>query len=153
MITLHGNIRRDTTVDGALAWKATVADPFRHRQEFLCRHRRRAVIEGMFGALKSQFGATRCSRRPTTEWVEVLARAAVWNNKSLSHHTSGWQRSQSTSALSETYYAQSNAWTVHQRAACPTTPSGRPRLLPENVDLQSYTRSLEDAIPNCGAWK
>jgi transposase len=88
VIALRANIRPNTTPDGAPAWKAMVADQFRHRREFRCRYRRRSVIEGVFGAFKSRFGATLRSRRPNTQCVEILARVVVWNAVAVSYHAS-----------------------------------------------------------------
>lgn len=88
VIALTANVRPTTTADGSPAWKAMVVDQFRHRREYRCRYRRRAVIEGVFGAFKHRFGATIRCRRPDAQRVEILARVAVWNAVAVSYHES-----------------------------------------------------------------
>jgi hypothetical protein len=93
-------LRKNTTrakARGVDAWRVMVSDQFRHRREFACRYRRRAVIEGVFGAFKDRFGSWVRSRRWATQVVEVLARTVVWNALAVSYHASGAQGSQSTS--------------------------------------------------------
>jgi len=63
-----------------------VYDQFRHRREFACRYRRRAVIEGVFGAFKDRFGTWIRSRRPRAQEVEVLTRTVAWNALAVSYH-------------------------------------------------------------------
>ncbi len=82
-------LRKNTThvkAQGVGAWSAMVFDQFRHRREFRCRYRRRAVIEGVFGAFKDRFGSWVRSRRWETQVVEVLARTVVWNALAVSYH-------------------------------------------------------------------
>jgi transposase len=86
VIALRKNIPRNSTPENAPAWKAMVRDQFDHRREFRCRYRRRAVIEGVFGAFKQRFGNFLRSRRPTTQRVELLARVVVWNTLALTYH-------------------------------------------------------------------
>jgi transposase len=73
---------------GAPAWKWMVLDQQRHRREFGCRYRRRAVIEGIFGAIKDRFGARVRSRRDHARKVEVLARVEMWNVLAAAYHRS-----------------------------------------------------------------
>lgn len=88
MIALRHTIPITTTPDGCPAWKAMVVDQLTHRREFRCRYRRRAVIEGVFGAFKERFGATIRSRRTVTQRVVILTRVAVWNALALTYHRS-----------------------------------------------------------------
>lgn len=85
VIALRSNITR-VKAKGVGAWSAMVFDQFRHRREFGCRYRRRAVIEGVFGAFKDRFGSWVRSRRWETQVVEVLARTVVWNALAVSYH-------------------------------------------------------------------
>ncbi|MGI0130137.1 MAG: hypothetical protein ACREEC_08330, partial [Thermoplasmata archaeon] len=55
-------------------------------REFACRYRRRAVIEGVFGAFKDRFGAWVRSRLWNARVVEILARTVVWNALAVSYH-------------------------------------------------------------------
>jgi len=86
VIALRKNIPLHTTPDSAPAWKAMVVDQFHHRREFRCRYRRRAVIEGVFGAFKERFGSTVRSRRADTRRVEILCRVVVWNALAVTYH-------------------------------------------------------------------
>ena len=86
VIALRQNIPRTTTVDGAPAWKRMVVDQFRHRREFRSRYRRRAVIEGDFGAFKERFGSRIQSRRPLAQRVDILVRVVVWNALAVTYH-------------------------------------------------------------------
>lgn len=89
VIALKGNVRTTSFPQGFPAWKAMVRDQAHHRREFRCRYRRRAVIEGVFGALKHRFGgAIRC-RRIETQRVEVLVRVSVWNAVAATYHLEG----------------------------------------------------------------
>ncbi len=88
VIALRQNIPYATTPDGAPGWKRMVVDQFRHRREFRCRYRRRAVIEGVFGAFKERFGNRVRSRRPLAQRVEILVRVVVWNALAVSYHQS-----------------------------------------------------------------
>lgn len=88
VIALRDNVRATTEPEGCPAWKAMVRDQLTHRREFRCRYRRRAVIEGVFGAFKQRFGATICSRRWPAQCVEILCRVVVWNAAALSYHAS-----------------------------------------------------------------
>jgi len=85
VIALRKNITR-TRSGGVGAWRAMVYDQFRHRREFACRYRRRAVIEGVFGAFKDRFGTWIRSRRPRAQEVEVLTRTVAWNALAVSYH-------------------------------------------------------------------
>ena len=86
VIALRANIPRSTTPDGFPAWKAMVVDQYHHRREFRCRYRRRAVIEGTFGAVKARLGAQVRSRRRPTQRVEILCRVVVWNAIAVAYH-------------------------------------------------------------------
>jgi transposase len=88
VIALRKNIPITTPPEGAPAWKAMVRDQFRHRREFRCRYRRRAVIEGVFGAFKDRFGTFLRSRQPTTPRAEILLRVVVWNALAVTDHES-----------------------------------------------------------------
>lgn len=71
---------------GCPGWSAMLRDRPKHRREFRCRYRRRAVIEGTFGAFKDRFGARVRSRRPERQVVEILARVVVWNTIASAYH-------------------------------------------------------------------
>jgi len=86
VIALRQNIPITTTPDGCPAWKAMVVDQFTHLREFRCRYRRRAVIEGVFGAFKARFGSSIRSRRISTQRIEILCRTVVWNALAVSYH-------------------------------------------------------------------
>jgi len=86
VIALRSNIPRTTTPDSAPAWKAMVVDQFTHRREFRCRYRRRAVVEGVFGAFKERFGASIRSRRPASREIEILTRVVAWNALAVTYH-------------------------------------------------------------------
>lgn len=88
VIALRKNIPITTAPEGAPAWKAMVRDQFLHRREFRCRYRRRAVIEGVFGAFKDRFGAFLRSRRPICQCVEILLRVVLWNALAVTYHES-----------------------------------------------------------------
>ncbi|MGI0129859.1 MAG: transposase [Thermoplasmata archaeon] len=88
VIALRHTIPITTTPDGCPAWKAMVVDQLTHRREFRCRYRRRAVIEGVFGAFKERFGASIRSHRTATQTVEILTRVVVWNALALTYHRS-----------------------------------------------------------------
>lgn len=89
VIALRETVRATTTPDGCPAWKEMVRDQLVHRREFRCRYRRRAVIEGVFGAFKHRFGTTVRSRRPDAQRVEILTRVVVWNAIAVSYHLDG----------------------------------------------------------------
>ena len=86
VIALRENVRASTSPEGCPTWKGMIRDQLVHRREFRCRYRRRAVIEGVFGAFKHRFGAAIRSRRPDAQRVEILARVVVWNAIAVSHH-------------------------------------------------------------------
>lgn len=71
---------------GSPAWSTMLFDRRRHLREFRCRYRRRAVIEGTFGALKDRFGGRVRSRQPHRQAVEILARVVVWNGIAVAYH-------------------------------------------------------------------
>jgi transposase len=71
---------------GSPAWKAMMWDRRTHRREFRCRYRRRAVIEGTFGAFKDRFGGRIRSRKPEHQSVEILGRVVVWNAIAAVYH-------------------------------------------------------------------
>jgi transposase len=73
---------------GCPAWRRMLIDQRAHRREFSCRYRRRAVIEGTFGAMKARFGGWIRSRRRHAQRVEILTRAVVWNAEALTYHPS-----------------------------------------------------------------
>jgi len=85
VIALRANITR-VHARGVGAWSAMVFDQFHFRREFACRYRRRAVIEGVFGAFKDRLGAWVHSRRWNAQVVELLARTVVWNALAVSYH-------------------------------------------------------------------
>ncbi len=85
VIDLRKNVGRGHP-KGAPAWKAMVLDQRQHRREFRCRYRRRAVIEGTFGAFKDRFGARIRSRRPHAQRIEILTRVVVWNVLAQGYH-------------------------------------------------------------------
>lgn len=74
---------------GCAAWSAMLRDRQTHRREFRCRYRRRAVIEGVFGALKDRFSPWVRSRTPEAQRTEILARVVVWNALAVAYHSSG----------------------------------------------------------------
>ncbi len=73
---------------GMPAWSIMLWDRRHHRREFRCRYRRRAVIEGTFGAFKERLGATIRSRRPERQRTEILVRVVVWNALAVAYHQS-----------------------------------------------------------------
>lgn len=75
---------------GCPAWSRMLRDRREHRREFRCRYRRRAVIEGTFGAFKDRFGSWVRSRRRETQQVEVLSRVVVWNALAVGYHRGQW---------------------------------------------------------------
>ncbi len=85
VIALRKNITR-VQARGVGAWSAMVFDQFHRRREFAGRYRRRAVIEGVFGAFKDRFGAWVRSRLWNAQVVEILARTVVWNALAVSYH-------------------------------------------------------------------
>lgn len=58
----------------------------RDGRRFRCRYRRRAVIEGMFGAFKRRFGERLRCRSPSHQFTELLARAVVWDVLAVVYH-------------------------------------------------------------------
>lgn len=74
---------------GSPAWRQMVFDQLHHRREFACRYRRRAVIEGVFGAFKDRFGGWVRTRRWEAQRVEALTRVVVWNALALGYHRGG----------------------------------------------------------------
>ncbi len=88
VIALRHNVPITTTPDGCPAWKAMVVDQLTHPREFRCRYRRRAVIEGVFGAFKARFGSSIRSRQIATQRVEILSRVVVWNALAVTYHES-----------------------------------------------------------------
>ncbi len=87
VMDLRRNIGR-IDAGGAPAWSAMLFDQREHRREFRCRYRRRAVIEGTFGAFKERFGGWIRSRRPHAQAVEILLRTAAGNAIALGYHQS-----------------------------------------------------------------
>ncbi|HUZ80027.1 MAG TPA: transposase [Thermoplasmata archaeon] len=87
VMDLKRNIGR-IDAGGAPAWSQMLSDQRNHRREFQCRYRRRAVIEGTFGAFKERFGGWVRSRRPDTQRAEILLRAVVWDAVALGYHHS-----------------------------------------------------------------
>jgi transposase len=87
VIDLRKNIVR-IDAGGSAAWSRMLFDQRDHRREFRCRYRRRAVIEGTFGAFKDRFGGWIRSRRPEAQAAEILLRVAVWNAVALCYHRS-----------------------------------------------------------------
>lgn len=71
---------------GAPAWSAMLWDRRKHRREFRCRYRRRAVIEGTFGAFKERLGTHLRCRKFEHQVIEVLARVVVWNAVATAYH-------------------------------------------------------------------
>jgi transposase len=87
VIDLRKNIGR-IEAGGSAAWSAMLRDRRSHRREFRCRYRRRAVIEGVFGALKDRFGPGIRSRTPEAQRTEILARVVAWNALAVAYHDS-----------------------------------------------------------------
>jgi transposase len=87
VMALRVNITR-ITAKGVGAWSAMLRDHWGHRRKFRCRYRRRAVIEGVFGAFKDRLGGWVRSRRPEAQAIEILMRVVVWNALSVSYHRS-----------------------------------------------------------------
>ena len=85
VIDLRRNVGR-IDAGGCPAWSRMLFDQRRNRREFRCRYRRRAVIEGTFGAFKERFGGWVRSRRRETQRVEILLRVTVWNAIALAYH-------------------------------------------------------------------
>ncbi len=85
VIDLRRNIQR-IDAGGSSAWSHMLFDQRRHQREFRCRYRRRAVIEGTFGAFKERFGAWIRSRRPEAQRAEILLRVTVGNAMALAYH-------------------------------------------------------------------
>lgn len=88
VIALRDNVRVTTEAEGCPAWKAMVRDQRTHPDQFRRRYRRRAVIEGVFGAFKHRFGAVIRARRADAQAVEILARVVVWNAMALTYDES-----------------------------------------------------------------
>ncbi len=85
VIDLRRNIGR-IDAGGSGAWSHMLFDQRKHRREFRCRYRRRAVIEGTFGAFKARLGAWIRSRKPESQRAEILLRVAVWNALAVVYH-------------------------------------------------------------------
>ncbi len=85
VMDLRRNIQR-IDAGGSPAWSHMLFDQRNHRREFRCRYRRRAVIEGTFGAFKERFGGWIRSRRPETQRAEILLRVTVWNGMAATYH-------------------------------------------------------------------
>lgn len=85
VMDLKRNIGR-ICAEGHAAWTTMLRDRRGHRREFRCRYRRRAVIEGTFGAFKDRFGSRVRSRIPEHQTREVLVRVVVWNSIAVSYH-------------------------------------------------------------------
>lgn len=85
VMDLRRNIQR-IDAGGSSAWSHMLFDQRKHRREFRCRYRRRAVIEGTFGAFKERFGAWIRSRTPEAQRAEILLRVAVWNAMAVAYH-------------------------------------------------------------------
>ncbi len=64
---------------GHPAWHHMVREGRMEARRYRGRYRRRAVIEGTFGAFKFRFGATLRSRTPHAQMVETLCRVLVWD--------------------------------------------------------------------------
>ncbi len=64
---------------GHPAWRRMVLEARTDRRRYRGRYRRRAVIEGTFGAFKYRLGATLRCRRPHAQVVETLGRVIVWD--------------------------------------------------------------------------
>ena len=58
----------------------------RDGRRFRCRYRRRAVIEGLFGAFKRMFGERLRCRSTAHQFSELLARAAMWDVLAVVYH-------------------------------------------------------------------
>lgn len=88
VIDLRSNIGR-IDAGGSPAWSAMLWDRREHRREFRCRYRRRAVIEGTFGAFKDRLGDRLRSRKPYHQALEILSRVVVWNGLAAVYHEVG----------------------------------------------------------------
>jgi transposase len=85
VVDLRRNIQR-IDAGGSSAWSHMLFDQRKHRQEFRCRYRRRAVIEGTFGAFNERFGGWIRSRRPEAQRADILLRVAVWDAMAVVYH-------------------------------------------------------------------
>ncbi len=88
MIARRDNVRATTKADGYPAWKATVSDQLADPGGSRRRYRRRAGVEGAFGAFNHRFGAWVRARHRDARRVETLARVVVWNAVALSYEGS-----------------------------------------------------------------
>ncbi|MGA7860934.1 MAG: transposase [Thermoplasmata archaeon] len=70
---------------GHPAWHRMVREARDDRRRYRGRYRRRAVIEGTFGAFKFRLGETVRSRKPHAQAVEILGRTVVWNLLGLAY--------------------------------------------------------------------
>lgn len=71
---------------GHPAWTRLVLRQWRDRRAHRMRYNRRAVIEGMFGALKERFGSRVRARRRHAQRVEILLRVVLWNILAIVYH-------------------------------------------------------------------
>jgi hypothetical protein len=85
VIDLKASIGR-IDAGGCPAWSVMLRDRRAHRREFRCRYRRRAVIEGLFGAFKDRMGVRVLSRKPGHQAVEIWSRVIVWNSIAAAYH-------------------------------------------------------------------
>ncbi len=85
VMDLRSNVGR-IDAGGCPAWSAMLWDRRKHRREFRCRYRRRAVIEGTFGAFKERLGPLVRCRKFDHQAVEVRVRVVVWNALAVVYH-------------------------------------------------------------------
>jgi hypothetical protein len=85
VMALRRNVGR-IDAGGRPAWSAMLRERRRDGRAFRRRYRRRAVIEGVFGAFKERFGATVRSRGEAAQRVELLGRTVVWNAVASAYH-------------------------------------------------------------------
>jgi transposase len=79
VIALQDRVLVTTPPMGQPAWKRMVREARTDRRRYRGRYRRRAVINGTFGAFKFRLGATLRSRRPHAQAVEALGRVIAWD--------------------------------------------------------------------------
>lgn len=86
VLDLKANVTH-ALAEGHPAWKRMVLRQRENRRGFRCRYRRRAVVEGTFGAFKRRFGTTVLAHRRHAQRIEILGRVALWNMLGLVYHS------------------------------------------------------------------
>ena len=72
---------------GYPAWNRMVHEAWENKEAYESTYHRRAVIEGIFGALKHRFGREIASKIRHNQNVEVLCRVVAWNILALAYHS------------------------------------------------------------------